>query len=256
MSPECTVCALFCGDYPELLERCLKPLIGLDPAYFRVRLACNALSERSNDKLVELTCKSPAGLIETVYRSEINRFKYPMMRILLNGGTEMSSNPTPIRTPWMMWLDDDSGISAPDPTARLRQIIQDANDTGADMMGSIWTMTLTPEQINWVKKQAWHSGRPVDPRMSFCTGGSWIIRTDILHKHFWPPADCIHRGGDVMLGQMMYQQKYKIKNYKSKEGLLINADMSGKECSSKHRLANFYPVGHKNANQPRPLTDP
>ena len=155
-----------------------------------------------------------------------------------------------------MWMDDDSGVSAPDPTARLQQVLQDAKDANADMMGSIWTMTLTPDQIDWVKKQPWYNKRPVDGRMAFCTGGSWIVKTDILCKHQWPPPDCIHRGGDVMLGQLMYQQNYKIKNYKSKDGLLINADMSGKECSSKKRVANFYPIGHKNANQPRPLTDP
>lgn len=266
MNPVCTICALFCGDYPDLLERCLKPLLGLDPAKFRLRLGFNAISDRSQTKLYELMQShlKHATLVEHVVNISSNIYKYPMLRNLLNGTQPAASDPagksiaftSPIGTEWMMWLDDDSGISAADPSARIDEIIKEAVAGEADMVGSIWTMTLTNDQMEWVKKQPWHNNRPISPRVAFCTGGLWLIKTSILLEHSWPPSDCIHRGGDVMLGQMMYQQKYKIKTLRDKSGLLINASMTGKECSSPHRVANFYPVGHRNANQPRPLDQP
>lgn len=256
MNPVCTICVLFCGDYLELVERCLTPLVGLDPSTFRMRIACNAVSARSKHKVLELVGKSQAGLVESVLFSDTNRYKYPMMRLLLNGGSGFDPGDKPIGTKWMLWLDDDSGISALDSQTRILDLIKEAEDAKADMLGSIWTMTLTNEQMEWVKTQPWFSGRPVSPRVAFCTGGFWLANTQILLDNKWPPQDCIHRGGDVMLGQLMYQKSRKIKTIKDKSGLLINAGPTGKECTSPHRVANFYPVGHKNANQPRPLDQP
>lgn len=265
MNPVCTICALFCGDYPDLLARCLTPLLSLDPSRFRLRLGFNAISDQSRVRLYQLIglSKNYNDLVEHKVDSKVNIFKYPMLRHLLNGtspdilslATDHGTT-TPIRTEWMMWLDDDSGISAADPSARVDEVIKEAVAGEADMVGSIWTMTLTNDQMEWVKKQPWHNNRPISPRVAFCTGGLWLIKTSILLEHSWPPPDCIHRGGDVMLGQMMYQQKHKIKMLKNKAGLLINAGPAGKECTSPHRVANFYPVGHRNANQPRPLDQP
>ena len=50
-----------------------------------------------------------------------------------------------------------------------------------------------------------------------------------------------HRGGDVLLGELIRSQGLKLANYK--KGVAINADDNGKESASKRRGYDEQPIG-------------
>lgn len=247
--PICTVCALFYGDYPKLMQRCLGQLVRLSPHMFRLRLGANALSPASSDVFWSLTARARPGLVEMQDLDSDNRKKYPVMRNLFRA--------VPLQTPWVMWFDDDSGVAADvDPTDRLCKAVSHAIQEKADVMGSVWSQPVSEAQREWIKLQAWYGGKEPQPKVNFCTGGWWLARAEVLRKYDWPPEDFLHRGGDVMFGELCRQQGLRMVNCPDKSGLLINADDDGRECRSKKRGFNSFPIGHARANEPRPVTDP
>ena len=234
MVNQTTVCALLYGDYPELALRCLGPLAELvHGGRIELRIGANAISARTEEIISHL------ALGPSVFsRAPENIKKYPMMRRLLAFGTEKA-----ISMPYAMWFDDDSYVKDLDRKAWLKRV-EKSMET-ADMIGSRYRIPLTDSQCRWIRSQAWYTGKEVlpGPRTPawFLTGGWWTIRTEVLRRFDWPIPELLHRGGDVMLGQLLHQQGLRMSQFNS--GVAINADEKGKESAAKRRGFDSPPIG-------------
>ena len=174
-------------------------------------------------------------------RSQQNIKKYPMMKRLFASSGAPQGGSSGVATPFVMWFDDDSYISADNPHEWLAAVKHEMTST--DMLGSVYSIRLKGNQSSWVMRQPWYAGLPVPHlhRTSYCTGGWWTIRTDLLLKFQWPIPELVHRGGDVMLGELFRQQRLRITHFR--EGVAINADADGTESNSPRRGYDSDPIG-------------
>ncbi|MCI0420754.1 MAG: hypothetical protein L0312_16260 [Acidobacteria bacterium] len=226
MATEVTVCVLLFGDYPVLARRCLGPLAALwKRGLLHLRVGANSISSATKAVLSELE-------VMPTHSEETNICKYPMMRRLLREPL--------INTPLTMWFDDDSYVSA-DPVGWLEQVTLGIRE--ADMLGSIYQIRLGGKQHEWIRRQPWYTGLAVSRGglVRFATGGWWAVRTELLYRYGWPPEELIHRGGDVMLGELCRQQNLRLKHFN--RGVSINADDSGRESAAPRRGFDSKPVG-------------
>ncbi len=234
--PSFTVCVLGYADYNWHFTRCLTPIYRRLPVTHigEIRIGLNDPS----DILAKL-----AGIYETVtptltsvIAAHGSPAKYPMMRRLLYE--------RPIETEFVMWFDDDSFIrddAAKDFFGDVREFMQDK-----DLIGSSYSIRLRQGQAAWIKAQPWYTGKQapnvdVPGVVNFFTGGWWVARTAKLIEWDYPWPTLHHNGGDVMLGQLAYQQGWRTAKYNT--GVAINADRQGNESRSQRRGLNTLPIG-------------
>lgn len=226
MISDYTICVLLFGDYNKLARRCLVPLRGLREQT-DVRVGLNQVCENTRE------IAAAVATTGHIWEYTENRHKYPVMR-------EMIQGVAPITTPYTMWFDDDSYIDVP-----LDHFFGAVDKTmaNADMLGSLYTLGWIGQQREFVRSQSWYNGKdPNDhPKIRFATGGWWCIRTELLYKFNYPWPDLDHRGGDVMLGELMYQQDLRLKHFKY--GVKINADDAGRESQAARRGFDQPPFG-------------
>lgn len=245
-SPATTVCVLLYGDYPKLAERCMAPLFKLyEAGLIQLRIGMNECGQTTNEQVskgwMAATNDNNKDNLRVV-RSAANLKKYPMMRKLIHGDEILD----PISSPLTMWMDDDSRIVSEYSAAWLAEVesLFSANPP-ADMAGSKYTigMGYRGGQPDWIASRSWYNGVPVriGHKTPFATGGWWTTRTDILRKHDWPDPDILHRGGDVMLGELCRQHRYSLVQFN--KGLEINQGESDKESGAKRRGYDEHPVG-------------
>jgi hypothetical protein len=161
-------------------------------------------------------------------------YKYPMMELLFRS--------KPLDTEFVMWFDDDSYITDPNPVEWLKKLEDLMRSEDADMAGSIYHIPTMPNQNEWRRLHcSWFNTAKESRRTTFATGGWWMIRTKVLMDYGWPHCDLKHRGGDVLLGELIKHQNLKLINFKS--GVAINADALGKESASKRRGYDEPPIG-------------
>jgi len=218
-----TACVLLYGDHLRLAQRCLSSLLPYIPQLHDVRLGLNACGNDTRQYVADFCEVVSRDIAVKVIDSPTNIYKYPMMRQLFALA--------PLQ-PYVSWFDDDSFIRKP---GRWYDDVLTFMD-GTDMLGSVYRMPLRGRQADWIEDQPWYTGRPVNtPRYSptFCTGGYWTIRSEILTQHDWPTPQLCHRGGDVMLGELLRQQGKRITN--ARTGVAINADLEGRESKSPRR---------------------
>ena len=226
-----TVCCLLYGDYPELAYRCLRPISELYNKGVQVRISCNEISDATRAHIDKLLPKSK-NLIVTENKPQI--YKYPAMR-------ELFWDFGPIVTDYVMWFDDDSYINSPDPASWLTGVEKFMEENMADMAGSLYCIPTTPRQKEWRRLHcSWFSESSYTNKTTIATGGWWIIRTDIIKKYNWPHPMLRHRGGDVLLGDLMKHQSLRLKKFNNQ--IAINADEKGKESASKRRGHDEPPV--------------
>lgn len=227
-----TICVLCFGDYPQLARRCLDSLRQLPREQFELRIGLNNCCRE--------TCDYVDGLIDKGWLSadalslgDASRYKYPTMRDLFYA--------KPLTTEWTMWFDDDSFLREGTGENWLA-LVANAGQS-ADMLGSIYAMQLGGRQHEWIQRQPWYTGQPVLPAhtVRFATGGWWTIRTKLLQSQNWPVPELVHRGGDVMLGEVCRQQRWRLAQFNN--GIAINADATGRESKSTTRGFNSKPIG-------------
>lgn len=232
-----TVCCLLYGDFPELANRCLKPISKLLSYGVQVRAGCNEVSTAVKGIVETLL---PASLGAKVCYESPQIFKYPMMTRLFQL--------EPITTDYVMWFDDDSYITQDDPVQWLKDLESFMRSSSADMVGSIYVMPTLGSQEEWRRLHcSWYSSNTTNKQSKFATsakfatGGWWMIKSSIINKYGWPHPMLKHRGGDVLLGELIRSQGLKLINYK--KGIAINADANGKESASKRRGYDEPPIG-------------
>lgn len=208
-----TCCVLTYGDYPHIIERCLASLYAtLDSTYFNLRIGANEPSVATQAVLEKYASRSNC---ERVYTADPQIYKYPMMRQMLYDPA------APIKTKWMLWLDDDSYFSKPDwfehlsATVAQKHTQQDnVAKRGYHMFGKVYYMHLRGNQEDWIKQAPWYCGvelardvtkRPPMKKSDFCTGGFWLASMEAMRHLNWPDVRIRHNGGDVMTGVAMRQ---------------------------------------------------
>ncbi len=204
-----TIAVLLYGDYPDLAERCLAPLMPLR-GVADLRILGNGVSSRTLSVLSKFDLPPDA-----LNLSGPERQKYPAMRELVRSGKLLR---------YFMWFDDDSYISHPDPVGWLGKV-EDLM-LRYDMIGQRWHMRLQGGQSQWIEDQPWYLGKPVRPDASipFFQGGWWTVQSGLFLKHDWPCEELRRKGGDVMLGALMHQQGWWVADVGRDFGVQINAN--------------------------------
>lgn len=230
-----TVCVLLYGDHPNLALRCLTPLSTLvKEGLIALRIGTNAVSDRTNDVVASL------GLGGSIWSGSANNIKkYPMMKRLFSARGDACQGLVP--TPYVMWFDDDSYISSSSAVEWLSTAKNAMRES--DLIGSLYDISLKGNQVMWLREQPWFAGVPIleGHRVIYCTGGWWTVRAEILQKFSWPIPDLLHRGGDVMLGELCRQQQLRITHFN--DGISINADADGIESKAPRRGYDSRPIG-------------
>jgi hypothetical protein len=214
------VLALFYGDHPPLAQRCGSTLRALwNTGKVDLRIGLNEVSGPSRAIL--------DALLPGVPREEASPqiYKFPMLRRLLAGYRGDATH--------LMWFDDDSCLQpGRDARAWLQAVSARAAQT-AGSLGSLYTQAITPAQQQWIRQQAWYTGREVPANILFNTGGWFVVPLELIRRCGWPEAGLRHGGGDITLGALLHQQGLAPQQFRV--GLAINADERLRESQASRR---------------------
>lgn len=190
------------GDYPELLQRCLGSLTEF--ANWRlveeVQLGLNEVSWATHGVIGSWLEHVPVPV--RIFNCKQNAYKYPLMRRMLYG------HGRPIVPKNLMWFDDDSYLTS-------SNVLPECNERLAlnSLVGRPYRLSqgYGGQQPNWIRKQPWYAGRGFSGGNPNCTwfpqGAWWAADRQFIQKWDWPTKELKHRGGDVMLGALLYQQQ-------------------------------------------------
>lgn len=214
------ICVLFYGaedKHYKLAERVLNaPLRRLAERNIEFRFGCNAVGPATTTLLQRqiADCFHDALL----FHSAANILKYPMMR-------EMFHTPA-IQAPVTMWFDHDSHLDPNlDASAWISRVLRQMQ--GCDMIGSVQKGTLSADQRDWFKTQAWSTQDHNCGYVTYATGSWWAVNTSLLREYDWPPADLQQKGGDILFGELFKQQNLTLCHFR--DGVRINVNDSGVE---------------------------
>lgn len=205
MNPTVTICGLLFGDHPKLHLRFLTGLhksLAMAPDAVEVRLWLNEVCEPTKRWLCE---KHP----EWIFKDHPgNLGKYKAMRQMFYD--------RPLETDWIVWFDDDANLT-PQWLAKARAFIRrkQAKDESVCYVGQPFYITYEPGEGEMIQTSPWYTGRPFQqfmdkkkqkPGVMFAQGSYWWLRTDIMRRLEWPDRRLNHNGGDILLGQALWQQ--------------------------------------------------
>lgn len=225
--PFFTLFVLTYGEFPDMHRRCLSA-IGrtTTPAEVDLRVYANQLGPASE----QVVMREVEGRATKVYRSTENRHKYMVMREMFRDQAH------PITSPWVIWFDDDSMCDInPNWLKGLKSLIQTsvARDPAVGMVGAKFFWSLDGTQANWLRAASWFRNRPLRDRLGhpspngnkvhFVTGGCWALRTDVIAAADIPDARLQHNGGDVAIGEQIYQAGFSMVNWNSDKRQVITS---------------------------------
>jgi hypothetical protein len=206
------------GEFHDMHRRCLKAITATTTAKdVDLRVYLNQCHPATVAMVEDM---QRSGRVQVVYRSTDNRRKYPAMR-------DMFHDPNhPITTPWLVWFDDDTMCDVDSQwfskmTVALHQAV--TKDPKLGMMGSRYFFKMLPKHVEWVKSASWYTGRPFrdksgvetsnGDKIHFGTGSFWVLRTDLIEMCDIPDPRITHNGGDICIGEQIWQQGYNLKHW-------------------------------------------
>ena len=213
-----TFCVLLYGDFKDMHFRCLEAIKNTtNKNYVDLRVYCNKVCPETSE-----LCKNlyNEGVISTIYSSTTNKFKYPCMREMFH------DEKMPITTKWTVWFDDDTMCDV-DPLwfDKICATINSAAiaDDNFGMLGPIYHFAMQPKHAEWVKKADWYRQKQFRDRLGklsvngnkifFATGSFWAIKTEAITKANIPDVRLTHNGGDICIGEQLWQNGYTLKNW-------------------------------------------
>jgi hypothetical protein len=218
-----TACMLLYGpaDYADLHRRCLESFLASTPRErIDLRVGTNALNSESMKLLRRY---EEQGVISKIYENAQNRYKYPVMR-------DMFYDPEhPITTKWVLWFDDDSICDRTPAWLNIlaHHIIKHHRRDNAHMFGAPFIWTLQQGQKEWYERRPWHKGRPwrlhngqpspSGNKILFATGGFWALTHEAMVACQIPDVELGHNGGDVTIGEQLYQGGYGMKTWNAQK---------------------------------------
>jgi hypothetical protein len=189
------------GNYPQYSLRAIDSIVsGHDlHRYANVLVGLNECGQQTVQRVRELKDKR---LIDGVVDCTWNMNKDPMLRVLL----EL------VRTPYVMWLDDDSHFVNRDWPSRFAQMT--VGQHPFDVAGPLrfWgpNREAYPDYLKVASSRPWWQGDAHYPwhrrkSVPFALGGCFIARTEFLRTHNFPDRGMIKHLDDVLLGELILQ---------------------------------------------------
>jgi ADP-heptose:LPS heptosyltransferase len=213
-----TFCVLLYGNFADMHARCLKAIQNTTNRNdVDLRVYCNNVCEATKE-----LCKAMFnnGIISVIYESSTNKYKYPCMREMFH------DEKFPITTKWVVWFDDDTMC---DVDAiwfdKMCSAINSAaiTDSNFGMLGPIYHFAMQPKHAEWVKKADWYRSKHFRDRIGkptvngnkifFTTGSFWAMKAEAIQKANVPDLRLSHNGGDICIGEQMWQNGYTLKNW-------------------------------------------
>lgn len=226
-----TAFMLFYGpeEYYQLHKNCLETFLGTTQRdRIDLRVASNALNKKS---LALIDKYVGEGAITKHYKHPKNDFKYPVMREMF------WDESCPIDTKWILWFDDDSICNRTPAWLNIlvQHIIQHHQRDNAHMFGAPFVWTLQNGQKEWFESRGWHRGKkwrlhngqasPNGNKIQFCTGGFWALSKEAMINCNIPEPDIGHNGGDVCIGEQLYQGGYRMKSWNAKKQFIYTSSV-------------------------------
>lgn len=170
-----------------------------DPSAFRVYAGCNACCPQT---VATLRILVDAGTLDALVECPNNINKDPMMRVLIELAT----------TPYVLWMDDDSHV-LPGWDTELLRFIQASHPF--DVAGHVFFIGRhSPPLRDFLRKRPWFvSEELIAEPIWFATGGFFVARTTFLRTHQFPDRAMVKRADDVLLGDLLQQQKGVLKDF-------------------------------------------
>lgn len=222
LTPPVTVCTLLYGPYIDLHQRILNSVVRNTPAgLFKLRVGLNEICPETRAWLEKFKAENQ-NVAMLFYDSPENIKKYPMMRRMFHDPVN------PIDTRWVVWFDDDSHVKEKDWLERMSCCMQEHYPLGYNMYGKAYFYEISASHIEWIQQAKWYGNKPFRihekkdkktgkvskrPKVDFATGGFWAIETSWLTENDWPDVRINHNGGDVMMGEALYQTGGRVKNW-------------------------------------------
>lgn len=222
LSPPVTVCTLIYGPYIDLHQRVLNSIVrNTDPKMLKLRVGMNEVCKETREWLEKFK-QSHGDISMRFYDSPENIKKYPMMRRMFHDPEN------PIDTRWLVWLDDDSHIVEKDWLIKLSHCMRENYERGCNMYGKRYFYEISNSHVEWIQAAGWYGKRPfrlhekidkktgkkkIRPKVDFATGGFWAVETSWVREWDWPDVRINHNGGDVMMGEAIYQTGGDVKNW-------------------------------------------
>lgn len=225
-SLDVTSFSLLYGEYYDMHARHLKGLIDTVNQSVKIRVFCNQVG-RTTKALVDRYVAE--GKIEVAYHEPVNINKYPAMRKMFNDPAH------PITTPWIMWFDDDTMVDVDRSWfAKVCQVTLDVT-SGNPMVAMIGIdprfYTLTPALAVWIRNATWYKKRPFRDtagkpgpgcdKTHFLAGSFWLMKTSVMQELGIPDVRLNHNGGDVAIGEMLYQGGYSTYPWLKQKGTIL-----------------------------------
>lgn len=203
-----TIATTLYGDYHALHKRCITSILDtVAEKNLKLRVVCNQVPKDTLAWLETLP-------IEKMYVNSRNEMKNPSMRKVIH---DMDN---PVRTPFLVWMDDDVYCVRSDWVKVLSTAIQANHANGVGMYGEILSMRLSSEEEKrWFREATWHKGKPFRTRQS-APGGDWI---HYCRPSFWCasmeallncdiPDQRLLQKGAAAIGEQLWQNDYYVKN--------------------------------------------
>ena len=213
-----TICVLCYGDHVDLAKRCIGSIMDSVPLdRIDLRVGGNELGTATLEYLHSLP-------ITKTYLHGDNAKKYPLMREMFWDAR------CPIKSPYVIWFDDDAYVTDPRWLTRLSNSIISGHNEGYRMYGSKMFHDINAYSKGshrpdaWFKEADWYNGVSMRTRgaeklapngsiIDFAVGWFWALHTDALRSANIPDERLNHNGGDITIGAQVHQAGFKIKEF-------------------------------------------
>jgi hypothetical protein len=215
-----TICVLCYGDYYEMHHHCLDSIMRTIPLdKLDLRVAANCVGQASLNYLRTLP-------VTKMYMYRKNKGKYAIMRDMF------WDKHNPITTKYIVWFDDNCYVQHNNWVNLLAAdaLVQPAN---VGMYGLKMYYAFDPEEPNprpWFERQIWYKDKPMRNRrgapdinglcVHFCADWWFAMPTDVMRECDIPSLGLIQRGGDMVIGEQLYQNDYAIKSFNTGKALI------------------------------------
>jgi hypothetical protein len=213
-----TVFVLCHGEHPELARRCIGSILSTLPTHrLDLRVGLNQVGPATADFVRRL----PPGVLTASYPDAGARRKYPCMR-------QMFRDPAhPVRTPYLVWFDDDTQAIDPLWPAKLAEAVVRNHPTGGRLYGTPYVHDFGAyrrpghDPLDWARTGTWWKGKdlafkdgttfgPGGTCARFAAGYFWAMATELIQAADVPDPRLNHNGGDITIGAQVQQAGFKL----------------------------------------------
>ena len=215
-----TIFVLCYGDHTDLAKTCIESILKTLPrSRFDLRVGLNAVSKSTYDFVTSL-----GSTVTKIYKHDDNAKKYPVMREMFH------DRDCPIKTPYLVWFDDDTKVVYSMWAMRLAETIIANHREGSRLYGTKMYHDLRAMSVGghrpetWFKNADWYRNVPL--RLSnkqmlaangscvdFAVGYFWALATETMRQANIPDVRLNHNGGDITIGAQVHQAGGKIKEF-------------------------------------------